>query len=147
MKLMGIALAVLIPVAGAPYLAAQGSETETKSKVIVKDGKDVKVTGCVERSGNSYVLTNVADKSGALHNYMLVSADSELSKHVGHRVQLNGKVADRGDAKVSIETKTTTRSNTGQDQKSATKSEFEGDATGMAYLGVKSVKMIAAVCP
>jgi hypothetical protein len=149
MKLLGIACALLIPIAGATYVHAQGTETTAKTKVVVKDGKDVKVTGCVTQAdgGTGYMLTNVADKKGALHNYMLVSADSELAKHIGHRVQLEGKVADRGDAKVSIETKTKTKVENGETQKSTHKAEFEGDAEGMAYLGVKSVKMIAAVCP
>jgi len=148
MKLIGVTLALLIPVVYAPNIVAQ-SQTESKTKVTVKDGKDVEVTGCVTQagSGSGYMLTNVADKKGELHSYMLVSADSELSKHVGHRVQLKGKVTDRGDAKVSVETKTKTKVEHGDTEKSTTRSQFEGDVAGMSYLGVKSVKMIAAVCP
>ena len=44
------------------------------------------------------------DKSGTMHNYMLVS-DGDLSKHVGHRMQLEGKVTDKGDGKIKVETK------------------------------------------
>jgi hypothetical protein len=128
-------------------LGAQNSKTDTKSTVTVKDGKSVTVTGCVApmRGGTGFMLTNVADKSGALHNYMLVSDDGDLARHVGHRVRIEGKVTDRGDAKVKIETKTKTKVEDGDDKESTTKSEIEG--TGPAYLGVHSLKMIAAVCP
>src|SRR4051812_39703121 len=49
-------------------LAAQATKTEVKSKVTIKGGKDVKVTGCVQAAttGSGYVLTNAADKTGAL---------------------------------------------------------------------------------
>jgi hypothetical protein len=90
-------------------------------------------------------LTNVADKSGALHNYMLVSDDKDLAKHVGHRVRIEGKATDRGDGKVKIETKTKTKVEDGDDKETTSKSEIEG--TGPSYLGVRSFKMIAAVCP
>jgi len=105
------------------------------------------VTGCVTPTsgGTGFMLTNVADKSGALHNYMLVSDDGDLAKHVGHRVRIEGKVTDRGDGKVKIETKTKTKVEDGDDKESTRKTEIEG--TGPSYLGVRSVKMIAAVCP
>src|SRR4029079_3470035 len=92
-------------------LSAQTKETETKSKITVKDGKSVTVTGCVAPSpgGTGVVLTNVADMTGALHDYMLVPPDGDLAKHVGHRVQLSGKVTDQGDAKIKFETKETTK--------------------------------------
>jgi hypothetical protein len=128
-------------------LGAQTSQTDTKSTITVKDGKSVTVTGCVipTSGGTGFMLTNVADKSGALHNYMLVSDDGDLAKHVGHRVRIEGKVTDRGDGKVKIETKTKTKVEDGDDKESTSKSEIQG--TGPSYLGVRSVKMIAAVCP
>lgn len=128
-------------------LGAQTSQTDTKSTITVKDGKSVTVTGCVipTSSGTGLMLTNVADKSGALHNYMLVSDDGDLAKHVGHRVRIEGKVTDRGDGKVEIETKTKTKVEDGDDREKTRKTEIEG--TGPSYLGVRSVKMIAAVCP
>ena len=130
-------------------LAAAG-QTSTKSKVTVKDGKDVDVTGCVASAtsggGNKYMLTNVADKNGAMHSYLLVN-DDDLAKHVGHRVQISGTAADRGDGKVEIETKTKTKVEHGDDKETKSKSTVEGDLAGMAYLKVKSLKMVAAVCP
>jgi hypothetical protein len=128
-------------------LGAQTSQTETKSTVTVKDGKSVTVTGCVTPTsgGTGFMLTNVADKSGALHNYVLVSDDGDLAKHVGHRVRIEGKATDRGDGKVKIETKTKTKVEDGDDKERTRTTEIEG--TSPSYLGVRSVKMIAAVCP
>jgi hypothetical protein len=133
----------------ATSLGAQTTRTETKSKVSVKSGDSVRVTGCVEprADGSGFMLTNVADKTGALHNYILVSDDGDLPKHVGHRVQISGRVTDRGDGKVKTETTTKTKVEHGDDRETTRKSEFKGDASVLPYLGVSSLKMIAAVCP
>ena len=93
------------------------------------------------------MLTHVADKSGTMHNYMLVSEDGDLAKHVGHRMQLDGKVTDKGDGKVKVETKTKMKVEDGDDKETNTKSEMNGDMDGMRFLGVKSMKMIAAALP
>ena len=99
MKLM---VAACLAACCAVGVAAQTTEQTTKSKLSVKDGKDVTVTGCVEpmASGTGYMLTNVADKRGALHSYMLVSDDVDLTKHVGQRVEIKGKATDRGDQRI-----------------------------------------------
>jgi len=144
MKLIGIASALAL--AGSVVLGAQ---TETKSKVTVKEGQDVTVTGCIEpnASGTGYMLTHVADKKGEMHDYMLASGEDDFSKHVGHRVTIEGKVADKGDGKVKVETKTKTKVENGDDKETHSKSEMRGDMDGMRFLGAKSVKMIAAACP
>src|SRR3954463_14732033 len=91
---------------GAITLGAQTSETNTKTKIEVKDGKDVKVTGCVESLSNGrYALTDVSSKHESLHRYLLVS-DDDFSKVLGQRVQIEGTLADRGDGKVEIKTET-----------------------------------------
>jgi hypothetical protein len=134
------ALTCLLAVAGAVSAGAQSSETKTTTKVEVKNGKDVKVTGCVEAgAGSGYVLTNVADKSGALHRYMLVSDSDDFSKSLGHRVQIEGTVADREHGKVEIKTETKV-----DGPAKDTHSKVEGSGP---YLGVKHLKMIAASCP
>jgi hypothetical protein len=134
------ALTCLLAVAGAVSDGAQSSETKTTTKVEVKNGKDVKVTGCVEAgAGSGYVLTNVADKSGALHRYMLVSDSDDFSKSLGHRVQIEGTVADREHGKVEIKTETKV-----DGPAKDTHSKVEGSGP---YLGVKHLKMIAASCP
>jgi hypothetical protein len=148
MKLIGITIcAALVCIA---TLGASPRQTESKSKIEVKDGKSVDVTGCIapSASGTGFMLTNVADKKGALHSYMLVGDEGgDLSKHVGHRVQVAGKVADKGDGKIEVDTKTKTKVEHGDDKETHSKSTVKGDMPGMAYLGVKSLKMIAAVCP
>jgi len=137
----------ILCLATAGLLSAQ---TDVKSKVKVKDGKDVEVTGCVASApsgtGDSYMLTNVADKKGARPNYMLVPDEHDVAKHVGHRVQISGKATDR-DGKVEIETKTKTKVAHGDDQETKSKSTLKGDIPGVPYLSVKSLKMIAATCP
>ena len=97
-------LTCMIALAGAVTVGAQSSETTTKTKVDVKDGKDVKVTGCVMSDGSGYMLTNVADKDGAVHSYLLVSDSDDFSKLIGQRVQIEGTVADSHHGKVEIKT-------------------------------------------
>ncbi len=153
MKFIGAALCSTVVVLATAGLGAQASQkrtTETDQKISVEGGESVTVTGCVapRSSGPGLMLTNVADKTGALHNYILVSENSDLAKHLGHRVQLKGNVADRGDARVTTETKTKTKVDNGDDKKTSTKTEVSGnDVTSLPYLTVKSMKMIAAACP
>jgi hypothetical protein len=129
-------------------LSAQTTEQTSKSKISVKDGKEITVTGCVEpmASGSGFMLTDAADKSGRVHSYMLVSDDVDLSKHVGHRVEIKGKATDRGDAKIKTESETKTRVEHGEDKETHGKSELKGDLSGLPFLGVKDVKMIAGAC-
>ena len=144
-----IASALLLAAACSAGLAAQTTEQTAKTKISVKDGKDVTVTGCVEpmTSGNGFMLTDAADKSGRVHTYMLVSDDVDLSKHVGQRVEIKGKAADRGDAKIKMESDTKTKVEHGDDKETHSKSEMKGDMAGAPFLGVKDMKMIAAACP
>jgi hypothetical protein len=117
-------------------LNAQSGTSTTKTKVEVKDGKEITVGGCLERNpAGGYMLTTT---NGSM-KYALVT-DDDLSKHLGHRVEVKGKAADRGDGKVKIESKV----GTGGD-KSTAKTEAKGD-DGMHYLGMKSLKMISASC-
>jgi hypothetical protein len=138
-------LTCTLAIVGAVTLGAQSSETTTKTKVQVKDGKELTVTGCVEAGSSSgYVLTNVADKSGALHRYILVSDSDDFSKHIGHRVQIEGKAADRGHGEVEVKSETKMD---GVDKDTRSKTEVSGDLASMPYLGVKHMKMIAGSCP
>lgn len=145
MKLGHIAIAVLL---SAGLAAAQDIDAKSKTKVKVEDGKGVTVTGCVERAPEGgFMLTNVANKDGALGSYLLVKAEGhgafdDLDKHVGHRVEIDGKAADQGKGKLTVETKTE-----GTTGKTEAKSELKGDLKGLPFLGVKSIRMIASVCP
>ncbi len=144
MKLGHIAIAVMLS-AG---LAAAQDIDKAKTKVKVDDGKDVKVTGCVERAPEGgFMLTNVASKDGALGSYLLAKAGGhdafdDLGKHVGHRVEIEGKAADKGKGKVTVESQAE-----GTSGKTEAKSELKGDLKGLPFLGVKSIRMIASVCP
>ena len=120
-------------------LGAQSGTTETKTKIEVKNGKEVKVSGCLERNpGGGYMLTS---SRGDL-KYALVTND-DLSPHIGHRVEVKGKATDQGDGKVKIESAVGT---SGHDKTESTTEIKGSDLAGMHYLGVKSVKMISASC-
>jgi hypothetical protein len=144
MRLGHIAVAVLL--AGG-IAAAQEQDAKSKMKVKVDDGKTMTVTGCVERGADGgFMLTNVAGKDGALGSYVLAKGDDstfdDLHKHVGHRVEITGKAADKGKGKIKVEAKSE-----GTSGKTESKSEVKGDLKGLPYLGVKSLRMIASVCP
>jgi hypothetical protein len=138
--MMKITLATcLVVLTAAVSLSAQSSETTTKTKIEVKDGKDVKVTGCVEAiPTGGYMLTDVSGKREALHQYVLVS-DDDFSKVLGQRVQIEGIVADRKDGKVEIKTETKT-----EGAAKDTHAKVEGSGP---YLGVKNMKRIEGTCP
>jgi len=137
MKLMTLTIGFAI--VGASALGAQTGTTTTKTTVEIKGGKSVKVTGCVEADpAGGFALTHVADKGGAMHSYVLVTDGDELSKVVGQRVQIEGRIADSEHGKVKI--KSETEGGGGKD----TQSKLEGRGP---YLGVKQLKKIAAACP
>jgi hypothetical protein len=140
-------LTCCIAIAGAVTLGAQSSETTTKTKIDVKDGKDVTVTGCVEAGfPNGFVLTHVADvadKTGAQRRYFLISDDEDFSKHIGHRVTIEGKAADRRHGEVEIKSETKVD---GVDKDMHSKTTTSGNDLNMPYLGVKHMKMVAASC-
>lgn len=80
-------------------LAAQTQETRTttKTRIEINGGKDVTVTGCLERGPNGdYRLTEVREnRRGAPSRYALVT-DEDLSLHVGERVEIKGKAVVNG---------------------------------------------------
>jgi hypothetical protein len=120
-------------------LAAQSgtTETKTKTKIDVKDGKNITITGCLAANpSGGYMLTTTRGEQ----KYALVT-DDDLSKHIGHRMEIKGKAADRGDGKVTIESTGTSGNDT-----TKVKTELKGDSPDMNYLGVKSVKMISKSC-
>jgi hypothetical protein len=147
MHRLGCSLIAVIAACG--LATAQDLEKKTQTKVSVEDGRSIKVTGCVERNADGgYTLTNVANKDGALGSYVLASDDDDLKDHVGHRVEITGKAADQGkNGKIKVETKNENKMADGDKSKTTSKAEVKGDLKGLPYLGVKSVKMIASVCP
>jgi hypothetical protein len=148
MKLGLTALALGLAV---PLTAAQPQKSN--SRVIVEDGKEMTVTGCIQRNHEgAYMLTNAAGKDGVVGSYILAVSDGEddlddLEKHVGHRVEVAGKAADRGKGRIKVETKSEMPRPGGGKAKSESKSELQGDLAGLPYLGIKSFRMLASVCP
>jgi hypothetical protein len=137
MKTIGSALC-LAAICAVGLGAQSGTvETKTKTKTEVKDGKDITITGCLAANpSGGYMLTNARGDQ----KYALVTND-DLSKHIGHRMEIKGKAADRGDGKVKVESTGTS----GSDKTKVT-TEMKGDSPDMNYLGVKSVKMISKSC-
>jgi hypothetical protein len=141
MKLTTLTCALAI--VGAATLGAQTTETTTTTttKIDLTGGRHVKVTGCVEPGPDGgYILANVADKSGT-HRYMLVSGSDFFRKHVGNRVQVEGRAADRTHGWASIQSDTTT-----DGVRSHLETDARSDASSMRYLGADHMKMIAASC-
>jgi hypothetical protein len=139
-------------VAAATPAIGQGVVEKTKTKVSVDDGTDITATGCVARAGDKeFTLTNAAGKSGALGTYVLVAEGDErgdLDKHVGHRVEIKGKAVDHGHGAMTVKTETELRTDDGDKKKRESTTKVKGDdLNGLPFLGVKSVRMLAAVCP
>jgi hypothetical protein len=145
MRLCYTALAVVL---ASGIALAQDVDQKSKTKVKVDDGKSTTVTGCIERNADGgFMLTNVAGKDGARASYLLAATtdDNDLDdihKHVGERVEITGKAADQGKGKLKVETKAE-----GTSGKTESKSEVSGDLKGLPYLGVKSLRVLASVCP
>jgi len=146
MKKLGYAFVAALLAGG--LATAQDIQQKSQTKISVEDGKEIKVTGCVQRGlDGGYLLTNVASKQGSLASYVLAADDDDLTKHLGHRVEIEGKAVDQGKGKIKIETKNETKTGDGEKTKTESKGEVKGDLKGLPYLGVKSVRMIANVCP
>ena len=144
MRLCYTALALVL---ASGIAIAQDVDQKSKTKVMVDEGKSTTVTGCIERNADGgFMLTNVAGKDGARGSYLLAASDDndldDIHKHVGERVEITGKAADQGKGKLKVETKAE-----GTSGKTESKSEVSGDLKGLPYLGVKSFRVLASVCP
>ena len=142
---LGIFAAAAISAALVSAASAAQENDKPKSRVIVEDGKEMTINGCVGRNPDGgYTLTNAAGKDGATGSYILARLKDDddefddLKDHVGQRVEIKGKAADKGDGRIKVET---------DNGKTETKSEMKGDLSGLPFLGVKSMRMIASVCP
>ena len=84
MKPIAPAICSLVFCAAAVGAQTQTESKETKSKIAVKGGKDVQVTGCVEPTSNGYMLTRAADKAGdksiggMIEGFKTMSAAAEM---------------------------------------------------------------------
>ena len=149
MKLSTIGIALLL----AGTVAAAQPDKKSSTRIVVEDGEEMTVTGCVQRTPEgSYSLTNAAGKKGSVGTYMLATTDDEddlddLDKHLGHRVEIVGKAADKGKGRIKVLTKSESDKPQGGKAKSESKSEVKGDLAGLPFLGIKSFRMMASVCP
>ena len=130
-------------------LAAQTQETKTttKTKVEVKGGKEVTVVGCLERRPNgNYILTDILERNRVdPMRYSLLTSD-DLSKRVGERVEIHGKVVSNGNGKISVESTTKTEVENGKDQETKSKTEGTSGVLDMPLLGMTSMKTLSSTC-
>ena len=148
MRKLGYSLFAVMTACGLVQAQEVAKAQKSDTKVSVEDGRSIKATGCVERNADGgFTLTNVANKDGAMGSYILAGDDDDLKDHVGHRVEISGKAADKGKGKVTVETRTERRDIDGDKSKTTSKAEVKGDLKGLPYLGVKDVRMLASVCP
>jgi hypothetical protein len=127
----------------------QTSETKTKTTVSVKDGRDVKVIGCLQRNDDStgFVLTDVTGASGISARYRLVDDDrNDLEERVGYRVEIKGKAADSDDAEIKTKSETEVKVNGEKTGERHTEGKSEGPVGFVPFLGVKSIKTLAKTC-
>lgn len=144
-SVMAIGLAAIC--AAGVNAQTQETKTTTKTKIEIKGGKDMAVTGCLERGANGdYMLTQVRENHRLDPSRFALVTDEDLSKHVGTRVRIEGKTVANDKGKVLVETKTKTDVENGKDQETKTKIEGTGGAFDMAFLGVKSLKVLSSSC-
>ncbi len=123
-------------------LGAQASETTTTTNITMRGGKGVTLKGCVEADPDGgYLLTHVADKDGQTYSYVLVTTNPFFARHVGQRVEVEGKLGDRKHGHVDVVTDT---------NEDGRKSHFETHARNNAfaprYLGPDHMKTLAVSC-
>jgi hypothetical protein len=145
--LSGLALALF----ATATMAAQSGEVKRETKIEVKDGKNVTLTGCVERHSDPtratrFQLTDVADKDGRRGAYLLVDEGDDLEDHVGHLVEIKGKAADSEDGRIKVKSKTEVERDGADDTKTQTTEEVQGDLRGLPILDVDKVRMIRPTC-
>ncbi len=70
---------------------------------------------------------------------------SERPRRPSRRDQRKGSRS--GEGRIKVETKNESKVGDGDRSKTTSKAEVKGDLSGLPYLGVKSVKMIARACP
>jgi len=151
-KWLCAALVSLMTAGASAFAQDQDQDQVKKSKtsMSIDSGKDITVTGCVARSGDEFSLTNAAGKKGSLGPYILVADGDDrddLAKHVGHRVEIKGKAVDKGDGKLTMKTEREFKNSDGDKKKTESTTKVKGDLDGLPFLGVKSVRMLANVCP
>jgi hypothetical protein len=122
-----------------------------ESSVKIKDGDEVKVTGCVRRTASGFALSNLSGNSDRTPYYRLAFDGNDhlddVEKYVGQKVEIKGLAAISNDAKVEVRTREKREIEDGPDEKLKTKTTIEGNMEGFPLLKVEHVKRIAESCP
>jgi hypothetical protein len=143
------AVAIGLAAMCAAGLTAQTQETKTttNTKIELKGGRDVTLIGCLDRNSNGdYLLTRVpTNRRKEASQYTLITSE-DLSKHVGERIEIRGKVVVNGNGKVSVESTTKTEVDNGTDRETKAKTEGAIGALDMPFLGVTSTKTLGSFC-
>ena len=139
-----IGLAAMATMASAQ---SQGTKTTTETKTEIKGGKDLTVTGCVERgTGTEFLLTGIRQKDGrGPTRYSLVTKD-DMSKHVGHRVEIHGKAVTEGEGTVTVQSKTKTEVGNNPAQETKTTTEGTSGVLPIPYLSVGTIETRSSSC-
>ena len=140
-----ISLASFLALACTATLGAQATETTTTTttNIQMKGGKSVTLSGCVEAGPDGgYLLTHVADKVGVFGSYVLVTTNEYFAKHIGQRVRIEGKLADRSHGRVDVKSDTNING-----VQSHVETDARTDPAAIRYLGPDHMKTIAISCP
>jgi hypothetical protein len=131
--------------------AQEVKKVTRESSVKIKDGRDVKVIGCVHRASSGFALSNLSGNSDKTRYYRLAFDGNDhvddVEKYLGQKVEIKGLAATSDDAKVEVRTKEKREIEDGPDQKRDTKTTIEGDMPGFPLLKVEHVKRISESCP
>jgi hypothetical protein len=150
MKATGkIVLAIGFVAIAATVATAQTQETKTttETKTEIKGGKDLTVTGCVERgAGSDYVLTGVKQDGGKGPTRYALVTKQDLSQNLGHRVEIKGKAVTDGHGTVSVESKTKTEVGDAPDKKTTTKTAGTNGVLDMPFLSVTTIESRSSSC-
>ena len=146
-RMTTIAIGLAVACVGALSAQTQETKTTNKTKIEMKGGKSVTVTGCLERRENGdYMLTSIRDVRGMDPSRYALVTDDDLSTHVGERVRIQGKTVSPGDGTVTVKSETKTEVESGKDLETKSQTEGTTGTLDMPFLGVKSLKTLSSSC-
>ena len=146
-RMTTIAIGLAVACVGALSAQTQETKTTNKTKVEMKGGKSVTVTGCLERrEKGDYMLTSIRDVRGTDPSRYALVTDDDLTKHVGERVRIEGKTVSPGDGTVTVKSETKTEVESGKDLETKSQTEGTTGTLDTPFLGVKSLKTLSSSC-
>ena len=126
---------------------SQGTKTTTVTKTEIKGGQDLTVTGCLERGPGTDFLLTVVRQTGERGptRYSLVTKN-DMSKYVGHRVEIHGKAVTDGQGTVTTQTKTKTEVGNNPEQETKTRTEGTSGVLATSFLSVGTIETRSSSC-